>query len=382
MNVTISVGGKFHAFYLAEQLQKKGLLGDIFTPYPRFALRGSKLPPDKVHCLIFKEVMERGLSRIPYLSSKLEVPCYAANIFDRQVARRVKPCDIFVGWSGFSLHTLRRIRGTFAAKIILEHNIVHIGAQRDILRAEEENLGIKLSMFGDGFIEKELREYEEADYIAVPSTLSKQTFLDKGFSPEKIICVPHGVDVDKFRPASKSDNRFRIIAVGMRAIKGIHYLLKAVDELKIKDLELWLIGGAVDPELKPFLKKYSGSFKYLGAIPNSELYKYYSQGSVSALFSLSDGFGFALSEAMACGVAVICSDSVGAKDLVRDNIDGFIIPTRDTEKLKEKILYLYENPNICLNMGRSARENVANNFTWDNYGERVISIYHNLLKRS
>ena len=192
------------------------------------------------------------MSRIPCLSSKFEVPYYTANIFDKQVSRHIKPCDIFVGWSGFSLHTLRRIRGTFAAKIILEHNIVHIGAQRDILRAEEENLGIKLSMFGDGFIEKELLEYEEADYIAVPSTLSKQTFLDKGFSPEKIICVPHGVDVDKFSPASKSDNRFRIIAVGMRVIKGIHYLLKAVDELKIKDLELWLIGGAVDPELKPF----------------------------------------------------------------------------------------------------------------------------------
>ena len=39
---------------------------------------------------------------------------------------------------------------------------------------------------------------------------------------------------------------------------------------------------------------------------------------------------------MACGVAVICSDSVGARDLIRDNIDGFIIPCRDTEKLKEK----------------------------------------------
>ena len=60
MKVTISVGGKFHAFYLAGQLQRRGLLGDIFTPYPRFAVRSSKLPPDKVHCLILKEILERG----------------------------------------------------------------------------------------------------------------------------------------------------------------------------------------------------------------------------------------------------------------------------------------------------------------------------------
>jgi glycosyltransferase involved in cell wall biosynthesis len=85
-------------------------------------------------------------------------------------------------------------------------------------------------------------------------------------------------------------------------------------------------------------------------------------------------------EAMACGLPVICSDSVGAKDVVREGIDGFIVATRNVEKLKEKILYLYENQHICREMGLRARENVSRNFTWDKYGWKVINTYTKLLQ--
>ena len=166
----------------------------------------------------------------------------------------------------------------------------------------------------------------------------------------------------------------------MRIIKGIHYLLQAVGELKLKNLELWLIGGDLEAPLEPFLKKYSGSFKYMGAIAQRDLYKYYSQGSLFVNFALEDGFSMAALEAIACGCAVICSDATGAKDVIRDGIDGFIVPSRDVEALKKKILYLYENMDICRQMGRKARENITNNFTWDDYGEKIINVYRNLLK--
>lgn len=378
MEVAISVGGKFHAFHLARQLEKRGHLERIFTSYPWFAVKNLKLPRHKISCLILKEILERGLSKTPYLSNRIRHSYWTANIFDRQVANRIKPCDIFVGWSGFSLHTLRRIRKKFPAKIILEHNCAHLETERDILIEERERLRAKVDLFCPEFIQKELEEYQEADYIAVPSRLSQQTFLAKGFPQERLICVSHGVATESFKPLPKNDRTFRIICVGISIRKGIHYILKAVNELRIKDLEVWLIGKICD-DIKPFLKKYAGTFRYLGGIPQEELYKYYSQGSISALFSLIDGFGLALLEAMACGLPVICSDSVGAKDAVRENIDGFIVPARDIKTLKEKILYLYENPHICQEMGRMARENVTHNFTWDNYGEKITNSYLNLL---
>lgn len=380
MKVTISVGGKFHAFHLAKQLQKGGYLDRIFTSYPWFVVKDSRLPRNKVNCLILKEILHRGLSKVPYLNNKMDISYFIANFFDNWVARHIKPCNIFVGAPGYSLHTLRRIRKSFPAKIIIEQVSSHIITYYNILGEEQARLGIKLSLSSFLIMEKILEEYREADYIVVPSIFTKYSFLDKNFLESKLICIPWGVDIETFRPIPKDDNIFRIIAVGMRIIKGIHYLLQAMDELKLKDLELWLIGGKVDRKLMPFLKKYAKNFKYLGAIPQRELYKYYSQGSLFILFSLEDGFGMALLEAMACGLAVICSDKTGAKDVVREGIDGFVVPARDVERLKERILYLYENPHICQEMGRQARENVAKNFTWDNYGEKVISSYRNLLR--
>lgn len=52
---------------------------------------------------------------------------------------------------------------------------------------------------------------------------------------------------------------------------------------------------------------------------------------------------------------------------------------RDIEALKEKLVYLYENPDICKTMGQSAKERVSTGFTWDDYGERMIAKFHDIL---
>lgn len=86
-------------------------------------------------------------------------------------------------------------------------------------------------------------------------------------------------------------------------------------------------------------------------------------------------------EAMACGVPVICSTNTGGEDIIRDGVDGFVVPVRDVEALKEKILYLYEHEEERRAMGRSALKR-AREFTWDRYGERVVETYRNLLAKS
>jgi len=67
---------------------------------------------------------------------------------------------------------------------------------------------------------------------------------------------------------------------------------------------------------------------------------------------------------------------------VRDSIDGFIIPIRDVEKLKEKILYLYENPEICKQMGQNAKERVKSGFSWEDYGKKIYENYQKILEKN
>jgi len=86
-------------------------------------------------------------------------------------------------------------------------------------------------------------------------------------------------------------------------------------------------------------------------------------------------------QARACGLPVICTTNTGGEDIVRDGKDGFVIPIRDVEKLKEKLVYLYENPEICWKMGESAKQRVSQGFTWDDYGDKIIKLYADILNR-
>ena len=57
------------------------------------------------------------------------------------------------------------------------------------------------------------------------------------------------------------------------------------------------------------------------------------------LNSLEDGFGVVLPQSMACGLPVICTVNTAGNDVIEDGIDGFVIPIRDVEALKEKLLF-------------------------------------------
>jgi glycosyltransferase involved in cell wall biosynthesis len=396
MKVIISVGGRFHAFNLAQELLKRDALKFIITSYPKFITKKWGLPDDKVKSVFIKEILERGYYNLPEFLKNLYNPqFFITEIFDKLASRKLEKADIFVGWSSFSLHTLRKAKN-MGMITILDHGSSHIEYQRDILKEEYEILGIKPKPYylpHPKIVEKELREYEEADYICLPSLFAKRTFLEKGIPEDKILHIPYGVDLSNFKQIPKEDDLFRVIFVGAMSLqKGVHYLLQAFSELNLPNPELWLIGPMTD-EMKPFFEKYKitrqnrrmyvdSKIKYFGFIPQIELYKYYSQCSVFVLNSIQDGFGMVILQAMSCGLPVILTENTGGYDIVRDGIDGFIIPIRDVEKLKEKILYLYENPEICKQMGQNAKERVKSGFTWEDYGNKIYENYQKILEKN
>jgi glycosyltransferase involved in cell wall biosynthesis len=381
MRVTISVGGRFHAFNLAHQLLKRGHLRCLITSYPKFEVRKYGIPRSKVKSLLVKELLERGWRRLPTALQGAYNPQYLIHeAFDRLACRRLEPSDITVGWSSFFLRTMR-VAKQMGAVTIVERGSSHMLYQQEILREEYGQLGLMPTLAHPRIVEKELEEYEQADYIAVPSHFVKRTFLERGTPEEKLIYVPFGVDLDEFGQVPKDDDRFRVVyAGGMTIRKGVHFLLQAFCELNLPNAELFLV-GAMREEMQHFFKRYEDRFTWIGHVPQRELHKYYSQGSVFVLASLEEGLAMVLPQAMACGLPVICTENTGGSDIIRDGVDGFIIPIRETEAIKEKLLFLYDNPDLCRKMGRSAQERVATGFTWDDYGERIVRAYEKILLR-
>lgn len=383
MKASVSVGGKFHAFYLAKQLQNREALSQLITSYPRFEVKKSGVQRDKISSVVIKELLQRGFRKLPRaVTGKYNPQFFISDLYDRIAARYLKPCDLFVGWSGFSRHTLEKAKG-FGAVTILERGSSHIQFQRDILTEEYQRYGAKADLPHPRIVEKELAEYEMADYISVPSLYTKRTFLEKGVPESKILHVPYGVDLSQFRQLPKEDNVFRIIHCGAVSLrKGCHYLLQAFSELNLPNTELWFVGSVTD-EIVPFVDLHiNEKIKFFGQQPQNKLNYYYSQANAFVLFSLEEGLAMVQAQAMACGLPIICTTNTGGEDLIEDGKSGYVLPIRDVDALKEKLFFLFENQNVCKEMGEEAKMRVQEAFSWDDYGEKIINEYERVLSLS
>ncbi|KKR89148.1 MAG: Glycosyl transferase group 1 [Candidatus Wolfebacteria bacterium GW2011_GWA1_44_24] len=369
-------------FNLAQQLLKRGYLSQLITSYPKFEVVKYGIPKDKIDSFVAKEILQRSWQKLPQAVKNLYNPQHFLHrVFDRQSGKRLKKADILVGGPSVFHHTMRKAMrmGMIA---VVENGSAHTLYVTKVLKEEYDKFGIPPSPFlfpHPRCIEDDLQSYQQADYISVPSLFVKRTFMEQGVPENKLIHIPYGVDLSEFKQVPKKDGVFRVVFVGgMSLPKGVHYLLKAFSELNLPNAELLLIGSMSD-EIKPFFRKYEGKFKWIGHVPQKELYKYYSQGSVFVIMSIQEGLALVQVQAMACGLPVIATVNAGAEDIVREGTDGFIIPIRDIEKLKEKLIYLYENPEICRQIGQSAKERVTAGFTWDDYGDKVAENYKKII---
>ncbi len=379
MKIAISVKGRFHAFFLANELQKAGLLNQLITSYPVFKAEEYGIKKSVVCSLLMNELLERASRKLPFHFLKSDrMDYYFQEFFDKRAGQKVKKDNaIFIGWSSSCLHTMKKLKQQ-PIKIIVENGSTHAVFQQKILEEEYGLFGLT-HRADPRIIEKKLEEYALADFISLPSQFTKNSFLQYGFSEDKIIHVPYGVDITTFYPLEKSDKKFRIIFcgnVGLR--KGIHYLLKAFYELKLPHAELYIIGPAA-AELDPFIAKYKAdNIIWAGSFRENALVHEYSKGDVFCLPSIEEGLALVLPQAMACGLPIICTTNTGGNDIIHDGQEGFILPIRDVDALKEKILLLYENPELRKNMGKQAEKTVRERFTWAHYGKKMIGKLKNI----
>jgi starch synthase len=369
INVGVSALIRFHVFDLAIELESRGLLGRLYTAYPR-----SHLPESLRTHAICRPLSILGVAAIRKLSSMpgLQTTAILATLsaFDHAVARALRPHDIFIGLSGQSIRSFRRAR-QLGARTICERGSSHIVFQDQILREEHERWGIPYRPIDRRVVDQELAEYELCDQINVPSTFAADTFGAQGIPCEKTFQNPYGVSLGRFKPQPKRDSIFRILFVGKLSVrKGVGYLVEAVRQLGSRQCEVWLIGG-IDKNMKPFLRAFPGNVQYLGTMPKEKLAECYSQASVLVLPSIEDGFGLVQAEAMACGIPVIATTNTGAADLFDDGSEGFVIPIRSPEAIADRLQRLIDKPDLHRSLSQNALRRVQSIGGWQDYGDRA-----------
>lgn len=390
MKVSIVVGGRFHAFDLAQYLDEKKILEKIVTSYPKFYIKKnySKINLKKVQTIIAKEIINRSLIKINYLNRLLNIDDLSSKYFRKKASKLIdyNKIDILLGWSGFSLESFIKSNGFNCLKV-LERGSTHIVHQYEILKEEYDLIGLKPNLPTKEKIDIEEKEYQIADHIMVPSQFAKDTFIEKGFNSSKISKVPYGVDLEMFNLKKKKffekDSKFRIIYTGSLSVrKGILYLLEAFSQLNLNNSELILIGD-IENNLKKKINKFLDSEKiiYYQAKKQSELSNFYLNSDLFITCSIEEGLAMVQMQAMASGLAVICTENSGGKELIKEGHEGYILPIRNIEILKDKILYLYNNKELLREMGKNSQDKASNYFSWNKYGSGVIQIYKEILNK-
>jgi phosphatidyl-myo-inositol alpha-mannosyltransferase len=192
--------------------------------------------------------------------------------------------------------------------------------------------------------------------------------------------VPNGVEVpDGGAPALSTpraaDDPLRIAFVGQAVErKGLPVLLRAFEALHEHiPVELTIV-GANREEVEPLLLDERG-IAILGRVGDEEKRAVLQAADVLCAPSLGgESFGMVLTEAFAAGTPVVASDIAGYRDVVRDGIDGALVPRGDATALAETLRDLWLDPARRVAMGRAAAEH-AERYAWPHIAAEVMEAY-------
>lgn len=389
LRVVTSCSGRFHIFDQARELARHDLLYRLITDYPRSYAAKFGVPAELVQPLPVVAAFAHGLRRYGNIFPLhwRDRGFHAAHDFFSRRLAAVLPADAdyFIGLSSFCREALTRAR-VLGISTAVDHGSLYQKEERQITEEEAARWGVTVP-FGsspDWLIEKEHDEFMVADMVFVLSSVARESLIRNGVPPDKIFVNSCGVDIAGFKPAEKRDKTFRVIQVGAMSLrKGTLDTMQAFKEARLLGSELWFVGSA--PEASGLKKRVaqlrSIGVRHIESVPQLQLKNYYNQSTVFVLASLAEGFGMVVPQAMACALPVIITENVGAKDLVRDGENGFVVPIRSPEIIADRLRLLHDDPVLARNMGESARATVERGFAWADYGNRLAYFLRNAVTR-
>ena len=361
-----------HAYYLVAGLDRHHLLARVFV----MQAAGTGIDPAKITTGYMIEKIAYRLAHYTHLDQYV----LRDNLFDGWVARQLSKATIFYGWTHHALWSLKKAK-RLGMITVLERANSHPLTYTRLLEAEYKKRGMRAEVYHPLILKKQRKEIQETDYIAVTSTFTKQSLLENGIAESRILLTPLGVDTNHYVPGAcaraghipRADEVFRVLYLGQLSLrKGISYLLEAWSKLQLKHAQLLLVGDVV-ADMQGILQEHLKCNDTIMVLPHTpDPVSTYQQASVCILPTLEDGFGLVVLEAMSCGVPVIITDHTGAKDCVRPNQDGFLIPPYSVDAIADTLRFCYAHQDQMAAMGRHARQQ-AEQFPWTRYQDGIVT---------
>ncbi|HEX2031542.1 MAG TPA: glycosyltransferase family 4 protein [Actinomycetota bacterium] len=204
---------------------------------------------------------------------------------------------------------------------------------------------------------------------------------------DRIAVIPNGVDVERFATGSAAEDLpagRRILWVGrLDRQKGFPVAVRAFAELAAREPDLWLVVGGEGRD-RSALDALSADVRervvMLGAVSRDRLPAYHAGADVFVSPALGqESFGLVLVEAMAAGVPVVATDIAGYREVVRDGVDGLLVPPGDHAALASAVRRVLSEPALAGSLRVAGRARAAS-YDWGAVVERIEEVYRGVAR--
>lgn len=326
---------------------------------------------------VTQDVLAAALGKLPFTHDRWRSGVASALRFaaERAVAQVAGQCargaDVVVasyGTGRYAFETVQRAGGRAVLSYPIAHNAFQqrLYAEEAALQPEFAAALPRIDLLPREYSERLDIECALADRILVGSRFVRDSFAATGHDSHKIAVTPYGVDIERFAPRStpRGAGVFRVLFVGqIGQRKGMSYLLQGYELFRRPDCELHLVGDYVSGH--EVYGRYRHLYRHTPNVPQAHLPALLHEADVFLFPTLIEGMPLVVLEAMACGLPVITTTH-GPGDIVRDGVDGFLIPVRDPQAIAQRLEQLYRDRDLRELMGKNAREQ-ASRHTWEAY---------------
>jgi len=218
----------------------------------------------------------------------------------------------------------------------------------------------------------------------VTHSTSHRDRMAASYGRQDIEVIPHGVTIpgQPAPPAGRS-----ILAIGrMNPRKGMETLFKAIPKVLAQwpDASFRVVGPDENhPQVQALRAQLAGPgrVEFPGMVSPQGLEQFYDESALYVSPAIYESFGLTFAEAMAHGRPVVGCNASAVPEIVRDGVDGILVPPGDAEALAAAMVTLISDEPLRRRMGASARQRAVENYSIETAAGRSESFFQSMLER-
>jgi glycosyltransferase involved in cell wall biosynthesis len=231
-----------------------------------------------------------------------------------------------------------------------------------------------------------------ADCVLVNAGAIRQSLIEQGYNPAKIVVIQNGITLSKFASRRRGAILRQELGLSLTAqlvvvfsrlnpMKGVRYFIEAAISLtkKFPDARFLIVGdGGNRKELEEQACRVGLGQRVVFTGFRTDIPELLREAAVSVLPSLSEGLSNTLLESMAAGVPAVATSVGGNPEVIEHGVSGLLVPPRDAAALAAAMGSLLDDGDFASRLGQAGRQRVAELFSVERSVRDTEHLYRRL----